>query len=115
MLLAVGMQTRNGSDESVTAFRLRFDETCGVVARSPSASRTRLMALFNPRSKSTYVLPAQILACSCSLVTNCPGRSRSVASTSNGWSCSLILMPLLRTSRALRSTSKRPKRIGDCV
>src|SRR6516164_1402387 len=85
----------------------------GVAATSPSASRMRLMALFRPRSKSTNVLPAQILVCSCSLVTNWPGRSSSAASTSKGWSCSLTLMPRFLRSRAVRSTSKQLKRIGD--
>ena len=51
----------------------------GLSASSPRASRTRLMALFKPRSKSTTVSAGQSRFWSSSRVRTSRGRSSSAA------------------------------------
>ncbi len=52
---------------------------CGLSAESPRASRSLLMALFRPWSKSTKVSAGQTFLRSSSRVTTCPGCSSSIA------------------------------------
>lgn len=82
----------------------------GASAESFSASRSLLMALFNPWSKSTNVSVGQSLCRNSSRVTIPPGCSSSIARIWSGWSCSRILRPFLRSSPARKSTSYGPNR-----
>src|SRR5262249_454301 len=83
----------------------------GLSALSPSASRSLLMAVFSPESKPTNVSDGQSLFCKYSRVTTSPGCSSNVIRTRNGCSCSLTMNPFRRSSPALTSTSKIPKRM----
>src|SRR5205085_425014 len=62
--------------------------------------------------KSTNVSVGHSLARNSSRVTSWPGRSSSIARTSNGCPTSLSLTPCLRSSPARRSASNGPNRTG---
>src|SRR6267143_1715261 len=83
----------------------------GLSAESPSASRSLLIALLRPWSKSTKEFDGQSLLRSSSRVTTCPGFASSISRIRSGCSCSLILTPCLRSSPARTSNANMPKRI----
>src|ERR1035441_8536442 len=84
----------------------------GLSAESPKASRSRLMALLMPRSKSTKTSPGQRAWRNSSRVTTSLGRLSRTSRARNGRSWIRTLTPLRRSSPARRSASNTPKRIS---
>ena len=82
----------------------------GRKPESPSASRSLLIEVFRPLSKSTKVSVGQIAKRNSSRVTTSPGRCTRIVRIWKGCSCNLTRTPCLRTSPARTSTSNTPKR-----
>src|SRR5580704_7426151 len=82
----------------------------GLVAESPSTSRSLLMMVFRLWSKSTKVSAGQSFCRNSSRVTISPARPRSRTNTWKGWSWSRSRTPDLRSSPSAASTSNTPNR-----
>src|SRR5579864_7592091 len=106
----------DSSDAPLTGARKRYPRRAtvstnlGFSAESPSASRSLLTAVLMLCSKSTKVSSGHNRPRSSSRVTTSPGRSNNVRRICKGWSCSLTLTPLRRSSPVFRSTANTPKR-----
>src|SRR5688572_12737994 len=85
----------------------------GLSAASPSASRSRLTALFKLLSNSTNESSGHKRCCRFCRVTSSPGHSSSALNTWNDLSCRRIFAPLRRSSPLVRSKAKTPNLIGS--